>query len=301
MPVATVILPTHDHGPLLRYSLQSVQEQTIEDLEIFVIGDGVPNETRELVAEIARADSRIRFFDNPKGARRGELHRAAALEEARGEIICYEADDDLWCPEHVQELASLLEGADFAHMVALKIAPDGSVSPWLATLEAGVFRAHMHRGSNFLPLSVVGHRLSAYRALPHGWRTTPEPMPTDLYMWQQFLNQAGLRLASGSRPTVLNFPAPARQEWTLTEREAELERWAAFLAGELWRGRVEPMLCERCAEAVARLRTRLRALEPLSGAARTRPVLGKFPRRLTTELWEREVRDIEQWLAGELA
>ena len=108
MPVATVVLPTHDHGPLLRLSLGTVQEQTVEDIEIFVIGDGVPDETRELVAEIARGDPRIRFFDNPKGPRNGEIHRAAALAGARGEIVCYQSDDDLWCPDQVAELRDLL-------------------------------------------------------------------------------------------------------------------------------------------------------------------------------------------------
>ena len=301
MPVATVILPTHDHGPMLRHSLRSVQEQTVDDLEIFVIGDGVPDVTRELVAELAGADSRIRLFDNPKGPRNGELHRHAALEEARGEIVCYQADDDLWCPEQVEELRGLLAAADFAHTVALQVALDGSVSPWLAVLESGVFRAHMHRGSNFLPLSAVGHTLAVYRKLPHGWRTTPQPIPTDLYMWQQFLDQPGIRIASGSRPAVLNFPSPARRGWTIEQRLHELERWSAFLAGSGWRSELEPRLSNRCAEAVQRLRRRVRPLEPLARAARTRPVLGKFPRRLATELWEREAGRITTWLAGELA
>ena len=301
MPAATVILPTHDHGPMLRHSLRSVQEQTVDDLEIFVIGDGVPDVTRELVAELAGADSRIRLFDNPKGPRNGELHRHAALEEARGEIVCYQADDDLWCPEQVEELRGLLSAADFAHTVALRVAPDGSVSPRLAVLESGVFRAHMHRGAFFLTLSIVGHTLAVYRELPHGWRTTPQPIPTDLYMWQQFLDQPGIRLASGSRPAVLNFPSPARRGWTIEQRLHELERWSAFLAGSGWRSELEPRLSNRCAEAVQRLRRRVRPLEPLARAARTRPVLGKFPRRLATELWELEVRRITKWLAGELA
>jgi glycosyl transferase family 2 len=289
MPAATVILPTHDHGPLLRHSLRSVQEQTVDDLEIFVIGDGVPDVTRALVAELAGGDSRIRFFDNPKGPRNGELHRHAALQKARGEIVCYQADDDLWCPEQVEELLRLLRGADFAHTVALAVGDDSSVFPWLAVLESGVFRAHMHRGANFLPLSAVGHTLAAYRKLPYGWRTTPKPIPTDLYMWQQFLGQPGIRLASGSRPSVVNFPSPGRREWTPAQRLDELERWSVFLAGSTWRDDLEPVLRDRCAVAVERLRRRLRLVEPLAKVARTRPVLGKFPRRFATTLWQHEV------------
>jgi GalNAc5-diNAcBac-PP-undecaprenol beta-1,3-glucosyltransferase len=300
MPVATVVLPTHDHGPLLRWSLRSVVAQTVEDIEIFVVGDGVPDETRVLVAELIASDSRIRFFDNPKGPRNGELHRHAALEHATGEIVCYQADDDLWSADHVAELARLLADADFAHTIALKVDEGGPVSPWLAAIESGVFRALMHRGANFVPLSVAGHTLAAYRTLPHGWRTTPQGTPTDLYMWQQFLDLPKVRAVSGSRATVLNFPAPERRAWTAEDRCAELERWWAFLSGSSWHDDLEPRLRPRIRTAVRRLRRVLRALEPLREIARTEPVLGKVPRRITTELWEREVGRLEAWLAREL-
>ena len=292
MPVATVLVPTHDHGPLLRRALQSVQEQTVGDLEILVVGDGVPDVTRELVAELAASDPRIRLFDNPKGPRHGELHRHAALQQARGEIVCYQADDDLWRPQQVEELRELLSRADFAHTVALQVELDGSLFPWLAVLEAGVFRVLMHRGANFLPLSVVGHTLAAYRALPYGWRTTPQGIPTDLYMWLQFLDQPGMRFASGGRPLVLHFATLSRQEWTPAERLAELEQWHARVAEPTWRDDVEPALDHRCSVAVDRLRRRLRLLEPLARTTSSRPLLGKVPRRLATELWQREVRGV---------
>jgi hypothetical protein len=89
---------------------------------------------------------------------------------------------------------------------------------------------------------------------------------------------------------VLHFPAPARREWTLAQRIDELERWSAFLAGSAWREDLEPVLRERCAGAVRRLRRGLRPVERLAEIARTRPVLGKFPRRFATTLWQREVR-----------
>jgi glycosyltransferase involved in cell wall biosynthesis len=98
---ATVIVPTHDHGPTLRLSVGSALAQTIEDIEVLVIGDGVPDVTREIVGELSRNDERLRFFDHPKGLRHGELYRHEALAQARGEIVCYLSDDDLWFPEHV--------------------------------------------------------------------------------------------------------------------------------------------------------------------------------------------------------
>src|SRR5256885_893248 len=86
---ATILIPTFDHGPMIRSPLESALAQTAGNTEIFVVGDGAPDVTRDVVGELAERDPRIRFFDNPKGPRHGEIHRHAALAEARGRIVLY--------------------------------------------------------------------------------------------------------------------------------------------------------------------------------------------------------------------
>lgn len=88
MTVATVVIPTFNHGPTLLYSVASALEQTVQDIEVFIIGDGVPDVTREIVGNFIGQDKRVRFFDNPKGPRHGEIYRHQALAEASGEIVC---------------------------------------------------------------------------------------------------------------------------------------------------------------------------------------------------------------------
>ena len=39
-PVATILVPTHDHGPTLRASVASALRQTVSDIEVFIVGDG---------------------------------------------------------------------------------------------------------------------------------------------------------------------------------------------------------------------------------------------------------------------
>jgi hypothetical protein len=227
---ATVLIPTHDHGPTLLRSVRSALAQTVTELEVFVIGDGVPDVTRELMAELTAADQRVRFFDHPKGPRHGERYRHAALQEARGEVVCYLCDDDLWLPGHVEHLRELLRESDFAHSLPFWIDPTGAIHPLRVDLSLPHFRALFLSGENRIPLSHAGHTLELYRRLPEGWRTTPDGTYTDLYMFQQILAVPGCRVAAGAKATVVNLPSPERRGWTLDERVAELDRYAARLA-----------------------------------------------------------------------
>jgi GalNAc5-diNAcBac-PP-undecaprenol beta-1,3-glucosyltransferase len=250
---ATVIVPTHDHGPTLRPAVESALAQTVKDIEIFVIGDGVPDITREIVGELARADERVRFFDHPKGPRHGEIYRHEALENARGRIVCYLSDDDLWFSDHVETVSRLLADADFAGALAAHFTEDGELLSWPADLALQEFRERMLSGrTNYVPLSCAAHTLTAYRRLPEGWSTTPGGVHTDLYMWCKFLRESDVRLRSTTRPTVLHFPSTHRTTWTAEERIAELERWATRLAdpaeAETVRGEVLDRLVRRAAE-----------------------------------------------------
>jgi GalNAc5-diNAcBac-PP-undecaprenol beta-1,3-glucosyltransferase len=249
---ATVLIPTHDHGPTLLRSVPSVLAQTVEELEVFVIGDGVPDVTREIMAELG-SDERVTFFDHPKGPRHGEVYRHEALRGARGEIVCYLSDDDLWLPGHIAQVQALLADADFAHARPLWIETDGRPRPWLVDLCRPFYRELLISGQNRVPLGSAGHTLELYRRLPAGWRTTPAEIPTDLYMWQQILSVPGCRAVSGSGVTYLHFPSPARKEWSTEERFAELDTWASRLADPGLPGELSARLLDALTEDAAAL------------------------------------------------
>ncbi|AHY47993.1 Glycosyl transferase family 2 [Rubrobacter radiotolerans] len=234
-PRATVLVPTHDHFYTLPYAVRSALRQTVEDIEVFVIGDGVPEETRAVISGLQREDDRLRFFDNPKGPRHGEIHRHAALEEARGEVVCYLSDDDLWLPNHVEVMLEVLRDADLAGASHVQVRADGSIKPTSSNLALPYYRKRMlsaKRGVNRVPLSCAAHTLAKYRELPYGWRTTPPESSTDLYMWQQFLVDESCRAASAGMTTVVQFASPQRKHWDIRRREAEIESWSRRLHDE---------------------------------------------------------------------
>ncbi|MGH0033045.1 MAG: glycosyltransferase family 2 protein [Myxococcota bacterium] len=253
MPEATVLIPTHDHGRLLARSVASVQRQTLSDVEILIIGDGATEETRETAHALAGADERIRFFDREKSPRTGEPYRHEVLQDARGGFVSYLADDDLWLPHHLEGMRDLLGEADFANAFMLRVHADGRLEPFFCDLSEPLYVARHRderRPKNYMPLSSVSHRLDAYRRLPHGWRTTPGGVPTDLHMWRQWLAADGMRFASASRASVLNFPDGERRQQALADRDAELLAWLDRI------GTVEGRL-EIAEQIVADLRARV--------------------------------------------
>jgi GalNAc5-diNAcBac-PP-undecaprenol beta-1,3-glucosyltransferase len=221
----TVLIPTHDHGPLLQLAIESALAQTVPSLEVLVVGDGAREETRDLVAGMSAHDGRVRYFDNPKGPRHGELHRHAALSEARGSAVLYLSDDDLWLPYHAEVMLGLLAEADIACAMCVKVYPDGMLATRRNDLAKRGPRARLLGGGPGIPLSCAGHTLAAYRNLPFGWRTTPEGIATDKYMWQQFLNDPACQAAGSKRLTVLSFGSPVRTHMSARERLDEMQGW----------------------------------------------------------------------------
>ena len=223
---ATVLIPTHEHGPLLALSVGSALAQTVAAIEVFIVCDGAGNDTLSAAEDLRDADDRIRVFANEKGPRHGEIHRHQALLEAAGDIVCYLADDDLWLPNHIATMADLLDTADFAHAYPIGLRSDGQVFSWPGHLSLAEVRQAMCEGRNFIPLSCGAHTLELYRRLPHGWRTTPEDTFTDLYMWQQIVSLEDVQLASGEEATVLHFPSSERAGMTIEQRREELAHWS---------------------------------------------------------------------------
>ena len=237
---ASVLIPTHGHrAATLPLAVASVQAQGIEDIEILIVGDGVDDAVRSTVEGLQAADARIRFFDFPKGPRNGEIHRDGVLRQARGRIVCYQADDDLWLPGHLADMEAALENADFVGAMHVNVELEGRVRGYFFDIERPEFRdlwvswqAHPYGpwASNGFGLAFAGHRLEAYLRLPEGWTTTPTGLPTDQFMWTKFARQPWCRIRSLQWPVSLHFPAPDRRNWTERQRVDELVRWMEIIA-----------------------------------------------------------------------
>ena len=238
---ASVLIPTHSNrGAILPFAVASVQAQEIDDIEILIVGDGVDESVRSTVQRLQASDTRIRFFDFPKGPRNGEIHRDGVLRQARGRIVCYQADDDLWLPGHLEDMEKALEHADFVGALHVNVDLEGRVRGYFFDLERPEFREpwliwqpHPYGSwaSNGFGLAFAGHRLDAYFRLPEGWSTTPTGVPTDQFMWIKFAREPWCRIRCLPWPISLHFPAPDRRDWTEQRRATELAQWTKIISG----------------------------------------------------------------------
>lgn len=270
MTAATILIPTHRHAKLLPYAVRSALAQEGVEIEVFVVGDGVEDDTRRALAPFV-LDPRLRFFDCPKGERHGERLRHEALQESSAPIVCYLSDDDLLLPGHVAQIQELLKGADFAHDLPVNVSPDGSLRYNAFDLGRPEFVELLAAGQGGGGLTGAAHTQDAYDRLPFGWRPAPPSVPTDVYMWQQFLTIPGFRGVTGDRLTSLVFPSPLRTHMTAATRAAELERWQQRIVDPEFPTELEILVAVAARRAAERLKLTVVRLErELDRVQRTR-------------------------------
>jgi hypothetical protein len=173
------------------------------------------------------------------------------LRQAQGRFVAYLGDDDIWLPNHLEVLGTLLTDADFGHTLQIGVDAKGDLVFFPADLENPAFRQKMLTELfNRFDFTFAGHTTQAYRRLPHGWRTTPPDFPwTDLYMWRQFLAEPWCRARSAMIPTGINTWTHQRPQLSDQERADDLGKFRAQAAmptfrEELWQAAARRFACE---------------------------------------------------------
>lgn len=93
-PLVSVIIPTYNCLPYLPKAIRSVQQQTVESLEIIVLDDGSSDETWYYLRLASKCDRRIR----PVRLKNGGVANARnhGLELAKGQYVAFLDADDYW-------------------------------------------------------------------------------------------------------------------------------------------------------------------------------------------------------------
>jgi hypothetical protein len=113
-PLVSVVITTYDRAQLLcERSIPSVLEQTYQNFEIVVVGDGAPPEVLEALASLD--EPRLRYVNMSVNGPYSDVPEHAwlavgtppfnrAIAEARGRWLAPLDDDDSFTPEHIERL-----------------------------------------------------------------------------------------------------------------------------------------------------------------------------------------------------
>lgn len=100
MPLISVIIPVYGVEKYIAQCLESVINQTYNNLEIIIINDGTKDRSAEIAKEYAKKDSRVRVYDFENSGASAARNRGIKL--AKGEYIAF-LDSDDWIEGQMYE------------------------------------------------------------------------------------------------------------------------------------------------------------------------------------------------------
>jgi glycosyltransferase involved in cell wall biosynthesis len=211
----SVILPVFNAAVSLAAALDSLFAQTLADFEVVAINDGSDDSgaTRDILAQAARRDARVRLLDLPHGGIAAALN--AGLAVARGELIARMDADDVCHPCRLERQAAYLAAHPEVGLVSCRVAFGGDANA------ARGYSTHVAWANTVLTPEAI--RLACFREspLPH-----PSVMfraglvkrlggyaqgdfPEDYELWLRWL-EAGVVMAKLAETLLTWHDSPAR-------------------------------------------------------------------------------------------
>ena len=110
MPKISVIVPVYKVEKYLERCVNSILNQTCNDLELILVDDGSPDSCPELCDRFAQQDARIRVIHKENGG--VSTARNAGLEAAQGAYIAFVDSDDWLEPDMYEKMMAVAEAQD---------------------------------------------------------------------------------------------------------------------------------------------------------------------------------------------
>lgn len=103
----SVVIPAFNQSSYLLLALESAQNQTYKNLEIIVVDDGSTDNTRQIVQDCAKHDSRIIYIYQENDRSFGLGARNWGMLSATGDWIALLDQDDIWYPTKIEDQINL--------------------------------------------------------------------------------------------------------------------------------------------------------------------------------------------------
>lgn len=116
-PLISVIVPVYNVAPYLRHCIDSIINQTYQNIEIVFINDGSTDDSAEILTEYESKDSRIRVIHQKNGGLSNA--RNNGISNSKGSYITFIDSDDYVSKDYVSYLLDLLRKNNFQSKLAI--------------------------------------------------------------------------------------------------------------------------------------------------------------------------------------
>jgi glycosyltransferase involved in cell wall biosynthesis len=92
--LVSVVIPVRNGEKVIGRTLQSVLNQSCQNIEVIIVDDGSTDSTLAIVKQLAAQDPRVHYYSGPQAG--VAAARNCGIAQARGEFIAPVDADDLW-------------------------------------------------------------------------------------------------------------------------------------------------------------------------------------------------------------
>lgn len=111
----SVIMPAYNVGTYIGKSIESVLQQTYQNIEFIIVNDGSTDNTKDVIAYYQQKDSRIVYIEQ---ANQGvSAARNAGIKAANGKYISFLDGDDLWLDTALEKMYAKMVNTSDCHFV----------------------------------------------------------------------------------------------------------------------------------------------------------------------------------------
>ena len=107
MDMVSVIMPVYNSGRFIEDSILSVISQTYSCWELIVVDDGSTDNSKDIVEQYVKKDSRIHLLQNYKPLGIPAIPRNIGIQQAKGRFIAFLDSDDIWFPTKLEQQVRL--------------------------------------------------------------------------------------------------------------------------------------------------------------------------------------------------
>ncbi|CYV28491.1 glycosyltransferase family 2 protein [Streptococcus suis] len=182
-----ILMSTYNGQQFLAEQIRSIQEQTFSDWTLLIRDDGSSDQTKDLLQEFAKQDSRIRLIDLEEQKNLGVIksfHRLVQYEKA--DYYFFSDQDDVWLPDKLE--VSLQEARLYPTDQPLMVYMDLTVvNQDLQVMSESMIRSQSHHANTQLveeltENTVTGGVAMINHALAELWSGTEDILMHDWYL-----------------------------------------------------------------------------------------------------------------------